>query len=274
MPRAERVFRTDAVILRRYDFLEADRLVTLFTQAHGKMRCIAKGVRKIKSRQLGHVELFTRATMLIAWGRELHVVSQSEMVESYLPLHEDLERGAYANYVAELVEAFSEFEEQNEALFALLTGAFQWLSDPQADLQLVARYFEQHLLTLVGFQPSLQHCALGQEPVEPRDQFFGIIEGGVICPAHLTQARTALPLSLTALKTMRYMQREPYDSVKKLKIRPPLHAELELLQQQYIVHILERKLRSVDFIKRLRRMEGSTSHPRPAPDDPVDVDSG
>lgn len=256
MPRPERVYRTEAIILRRYDFAEADRLLTLYTQAAGKIRAIAKGSRKMTSRQLGHVELFTRASMLIAYGRELHVVSQAEMVEPFLALHEDLERGAYANYVAELIESFSEFDEQNEPLFNLLNHTLGWLADPDADLMLVARYFELHLLRLVGFLPSLFHCALGQEDLEQQEMYyFGVFEGGVVCTEHFHDIQRALPLPLNALKTLRYFQKQPYPVAKGLRVEPPLHATLERVLQAYIIHILERRLKSADFLRRLRRME-------------------
>lgn len=255
MPRPERIYRTEAIILRRQDFLEADRLLTLYTQASGKIRAIAKGSRKMNSRQLGHVELFTRAIMLIAHGRELHVVSQSELVEPFLPLREDLTRGAYANYIGELVENFSEFEEQNEKLFDLFNDALGWLSETECDLRLVTRYFELHLLKLVGFQPSLFRCTMGQEELEPRDQFFAVLEGGAVCPDHVHEVQKALPLSLTALKTLRYMQNQPYSAVKLLRVNEQLHGELERTLQAYIVNILEKRLKSAEFIRRARRLE-------------------
>jgi DNA repair protein RecO (recombination protein O) len=255
MPRPERVFRTEAIILRRYEFAEADRLLTLYTQSTGKIRAIAKGVRKIKSRQLGHVELFTRAVMLISLCRELHIVSQSELIEPFMPLREDLQRGAYANYVGELVESLTEFDEQHVAIYDLLNSTLGWLSDPNANLMLIARYFELHLLRLVGFLPSLFHCALGQEELEPGDHHFAVLEGGVVCAAHLGLVRNAIPLSLPALKTLRYMQKQPYEVASKLKLDAGLHATLERVLQTYIVHILEYRLKSVEFIRRLRRVE-------------------
>src|SRR5262249_30868779 len=98
MARPERSFRTEAIILRRHDFAEADRLLTIYTRKHGKKRAMAKGSRKPAGRKTGHVELYTRVMMMINGGRELHVVSQAELVEPYLPVREDLERGAYASY--------------------------------------------------------------------------------------------------------------------------------------------------------------------------------
>ena len=137
MPRPERTFRTDAIILRRQDFGEADRLLTLFTPHHGKVRAIAKGSRKPAGRSTGHVELYTRVAMMISYGRELHVVSQADLIEPFLPLRENLERGAYANYVIELLDHFNETEEVNTSLYRLLDSTLARLCEPAADLRLV-----------------------------------------------------------------------------------------------------------------------------------------
>jgi DNA repair protein RecO (recombination protein O) len=255
MPRPDRIFRTDAIILRRQDFLEYDRLLTIFTPEHGKLKVIAKGSRRIAGRQMGHVELYTRATMLVGRGRELHVVSQAELIEPFMPLREDLNRGAYATYLVELLDHFSEFEEMNKPLYDLLEAALDWLCEPQPDLQLISRYYELQLLRLVGFQPSLFRCSVGQEELEPQNQFFGALEGGVICPEHVIFSKGALHLSLNALKTMRYLQTREYEAVRNLRLNETLHAELERTLLNYIVHLLEIRLKSVDFIRRLRRLD-------------------
>jgi DNA repair protein RecO (recombination protein O) len=256
MPRPERTFRTDAIILRRQDFGEADRLLTLFTPEHGKLKAIAKGARKPAGRKTGHVELYTRAAMMINYGRELHIVAQAELIEPFLPLREDLERGAYASYVVELLDHFSETEETNQSLYHLLDATLGWLSEPEVDLRLLARFYELKLLELVGFQPSLFNCAVGQEEIQPQDQFFSVMEGGVVCPLHARTGSFITPLPLTTLKTLRYLQTREYDVVKRLRVDGVLHLELERTLQNYIVHLLERRLKSVDFIRKLRRQHG------------------
>src|ERR687885_415233 len=86
------VYRTEAIILRRSDFGEADRILTLYTPRYGKRRAIAKGVRKTTSRLAGHVELFTRVQLRLAEGRNLDIVTQAQIIAPYRALREDLER--------------------------------------------------------------------------------------------------------------------------------------------------------------------------------------
>ena len=255
MPRPEKVFRTEAIILRRHEFGEADRLLTVLTPDHGKLRAIAKGVRKPASHMSGHVELFSRGQMLLARGQELYTLSQSEQVEPFLALHEDLDRGAHAYYLVELLDRFTESEEPAPMLYALLDAALGWLCAPDADLSLVARYFELKLLTLVGFQPALFRCAVGQEELKPRDQFFSAQDGGVVCPEH-RRGHMMLPLSLASLKALRFIQSRDYgDVARRVHMTSLVRQEVERTLADYLVHHLEMRLKSVEFIHRLRQRD-------------------
>jgi DNA repair protein RecO (recombination protein O) len=130
MVHRERVYRTEAIVLRRIDFGEADRLLTVFTPERGKLKLIAKGARKPSSRKSGHVELFSRGQFLVAVGRELDILTQAETVEPFLLLRKDLLRTTYAYYVAELADAFTAERDENQPLYDLLKDALGWLCIP------------------------------------------------------------------------------------------------------------------------------------------------
>ncbi len=85
-----RSFRVEAVVLRHSDWGEADRLLTLYTRERGKVRAIAKGARRIRSRKAGHLEPFTRVTLQLAKGRDLLIVTQADTLDAYLPLGANL----------------------------------------------------------------------------------------------------------------------------------------------------------------------------------------
>jgi DNA repair protein RecO (recombination protein O) len=252
MPSRERTFRTDAIVLRRQDFGEADRLLTLLTPQHGKFRALAKGARKPTTRKAGHVELFARVDMLIARGRDLHIVAQAETKDPFLPLREDLIRGTYANHLVELLDRFTAEEDASRAEYELLAQALGWLCD-EVDPRLVARFYELQLLGLAGFAPSLHQCAIGQEDVQPQDQFFSATDGGVVCPDHAAITQHGVPLSLNALKALRYLQTRSWPTVRTLTLNGPLHLELESVLLSYLTYLLEQRLQSVDFLRRLRR---------------------
>lgn len=254
MPRPERVYRTPAIILKRRDFGEADRMLTIITPLHGKQDVLAKGARKITSTKMGHVELFTRVDLLVNAGRDFGIVSQAEMTEAYQPLREDLTRGAYAAFAAELLDRFvEEGEEEPRALFTLFDEALGRIAN-EPEPRLAVIYYEMRLLDLAGFRPEVQECVIGHEPVEPQDQVFSFVDGGVICPQHApARADGITPLPLATLKLLRHVQRSRYAQLRSLEISAALADDADRVLLGYITSLLERRLQSVDFIRRLRQ---------------------
>ncbi|MEO0563573.1 MAG: DNA repair protein RecO, partial [Chloroflexota bacterium] len=118
----ERAIRTPAIILRRREWREADRLLTVLTPSYGKLDVVAHGARKPAGRKTGHVELFMLVDMLLNRRRDPGVVTQAEMIEPFLPVRDDMLLGAYASYAAELTDRFTERDDTDTAptVFRLL----------------------------------------------------------------------------------------------------------------------------------------------------------
>jgi DNA repair protein RecO (recombination protein O) len=259
----DRTYRTEAIVLRRADFGEADRLLTVFTPQRGKLKLIAKGARKPTSRKSGHVELFSLGQFFVAVGRELDIVTQAETIEPFLPLREELLRTTYAYYIAELTDAFTAERDENRPLFELLKDGFGWLctagdgpDDLAMSLALVARYYELHLLALVGFQPQLFVCAGCKESLEPVTNYFSAAQGSVFCQNCGHDLVGMSEISVNALKVLRFLQTREWETCRLLRLSPASHAEVERIMNHYITYHLERKLKSVDFVHRLRRQMG------------------
>ena len=252
----ERLYKTDAVILKRSDFGEADRLVTVFTPEYGKLRLLAKGIRKPTSRKAGHLELFTHARLLIARGRELDIVTQAETVNAFRPLREDLKRTGYAHYVAELLDKFTAERDRNPPLFTLLLETLSRLCE-EADLERVARYYELHLLTLAGYRPELFACVKCRERLRPVVNYFSPADGGVLCPRCGEGRDGAMPLSINALKVLRFFQTREYELCRRLRLSRGVRLEVESHLRRYILYHLERNLKSVEFILELQDVESS-----------------
>jgi DNA repair protein RecO (recombination protein O) len=253
MSRTERLYRVQAIVIRRRDWGEADRLLTLYSREQGKMQAIAKGARKPASRKAGHVELFTHVQLLIARSRSIDIITQAETVEAHRQLRESLERSTLAHYFAELLDRFTGEGEPDPALFNLLDSALTWLCQAD-DLRLATRYYELRLLKLAGFQPELHYCpSCHQELQAVEDNFFSPAEGGVLCPNCGNNRRDAFALSLRAFKVLRYGQTRDWDHFRRLRLTPSLHTQVERALYRYLVFMLERNLKSVEFLRQLRR---------------------
>lgn len=248
----ERSYRTEAIVLKRMDFMEADRLLTLYSRERGKIRAIAKGARKPQSRKTGHVELFMRTRFLIARGRNLDIITQAEMVEAYRPLRDDLVRATYASYAVELLDRFTPDEDKNPSLYDLLSDGLRWFATTEK-LLLAARFYELRLLNLSGFRPQFFRCVSCDEEIEERDQFFSAEMGGLLCPDCGDVDKGAHRISAAAVKVLRYLQTRRWSTVRQLGLRRELHTELEEVMHYYLTYLLERNLKSADFLRRLRR---------------------
>lgn len=250
--RRQRLYRVNAVVLRRRDLGEADRLLTVFTRDRGKLTLLAKGVRRQASRKAGHIEPFTHVDLLVAKGKNLDIVTQAETLGAHRRLREDLWRSSWAYYVAELADAFTQDEDPNELLFDLLVETLDRL-DQVADPALATRYYELHLLALAGYQPQLFRCVECNALLQPEVNFLSLARGGCLCPRHGAHHPETIALPLPVLKVLRYLQTRSWDEVSPLQLSPATARQVESVLARYIVYHLERTLRSPAFLERLRQ---------------------
>jgi DNA repair protein RecO (recombination protein O) len=250
----ERLYCAEAVVLKRTDFGEADRLLTLYTPHLGKHRAIAKGVRKLISRKAGHVELFTHTQLLLAKGRSLDIVSQAETIAAFPLLRTDLVRTSRAYYVAELLDRFSEEGIENHPLFELLVKVLTWL-DSQPSLDLAVRFFELRLLDLVGYRPQLFQCIGCRAEIQPQLNYWSPADGGVLCPRCGEIHPHAQPMTVNSLKVLRYLQTHPAEGCYHLRLGAEVQRDVENAMLRYVTCYLERNLKSIEFIRLLRQRD-------------------
>jgi DNA repair protein RecO (recombination protein O) len=246
-------FRVEGVILRHADWGETDRLVTLYTRERGKVRALAKGARKIRSRKAGHLEPFTRVTLQLARSHDLPIVTQADTLDAYLPIHEDLAKTGQAAYIVELLDRFTyEDDTENYGIFRLLTEVLSRL-EKESDPWLAIRYYEVRLLDLLGYRPHWFECANCGREIKAEDQYFSAARGGVLCPACGRGLPGVWPISVEALKYLRHFQRSAYSEAQRARPTPEVRAEVESLLQRYITFLLERALNSPRFITQIKQ---------------------
>ncbi len=246
-----RLYRTEAVVLKRTDFGEADRMLTIFTPGLGKLRVLAKGIRRPLSKMAGHLELFTHSQLLLAKGRNIDLITQSETITSFPALREDLLRTTYAHYVAELLEKLTPEHVEDYPLFALLVNTMRRLN-ADAQPEMAVRLFEVEALQHLGYRPQLQRCAHCERPLEPVTNFFAARAGGALCPSCGSADPTAHALSINALKVMRLLQSGNYALASQLRLEESLRHEVEAHLRSLLLSVLERDIKSVAFLSRLR----------------------
>jgi DNA repair protein RecO (recombination protein O) len=246
----ERTYSTEAIILRRRNFGEADRILTIFTPHLGKIRAKAVGVRKPRSRKAGHLELFCRSRLFLAHGRDLDVITQAETIEPFAALRDDLNRSASASYMAELLDRFAAEGIENQEAYLCLSTALHALCESNEPKRILVHY-ALHLVGSMGFRPQLFRCVIGREDIHAEDQSFSPLLGGVICPHCAERARGQFAITMPVLRLLRHMEKTSFAETALLSVRRETVEEADKIMQRYIQHLLEHPLRSRAFLQKV-----------------------
>ncbi|MBW3649373.1 MAG: DNA repair protein RecO [Actinobacteria bacterium] len=229
------LYRESAVVLRTIRLGEADRIVTLMTEGRGKVRAVAKGVRKTKSRFGGRLEPIAHVALQLYEGRELDTVTQVETLDHFRTIREDVGRVGRATSVLEAVDQVSQQGEPNPALYRMLIGALRSLA-ARNSAALVAGFYWK-LLSQEGIHPLLDVCATcgsGGPFVA-----FDLSQGGALCRV----CRRGQPVSPETLQLVARMLGGDLAAV--LAERPtPATAEAEQLAIRAVENHIERRLKS------------------------------
>jgi DNA repair protein RecO (recombination protein O) len=249
---APRRYVTDAIVLSRFDLGEADRVLTLITPTGGKLKAIAKGIRKPTSRLGGSLEPFAELTVALARGRTFDVVTQVSVGHAWLRLRDSLESAATAWYLAELADRSLEERHSAEPLYALLRRAYELLDAGMAPGR-VARWYEMHLADELGMRPEVDRCVECDRVLEATESFRWVPPvGGVLCERCPGPPAGRVALSLEALKLLKAYQRLDCEALAGLRLAVDVEDEVETAMRDFIRYALERDPRSLAFLDEVR----------------------
>lgn len=249
-----RTYRAEAIVLKTIDFGEADRVLTLLTRHFGKVSVVAKGIRRSTSRLAGHAEPLSHATFQLARGRELDVLTGAETRGAYRLVRDDLVRIAAAWYLAELADRFTADRSPSAPIFDLVENALRHLEAGHAP-GLVCRWFDLHLLDRSGFRPELGVCVQCRAPLEETVNLWSPEAGGAVGASCLANAAgIGVPLSVRALKSLRYLLASDFASAARLRIDAPLAVELERNLRAFLHFVLDREVQSARLLDEIARL--------------------
>ena len=233
------LYRDVGVVLRTYKLRESDRIIVLHTAENGKVRAVAKGVRKTKSKFGARLEPMSHVRVMLYRGRELDIVSQAEAVEPLSPMLSSLDRASQGLAAVEAVDQLSLEREPNPQLYRMLVGVLRTIATTSSPLNVAAFYWK--LLANEGMRPELDRCLrCGEE--EPAIQFvaFDLQEGGVLCRS----CRSGQAISAPALGVLRDILGGRLVHALALEESPVTHEVSSLATRALEFHI-ERRLRAV-----------------------------
>ena len=249
-----RSYRSQGIVLRQYPLGEADRILSILTPGKGKVRAVAKGVRRPLSRLRGHVDLTNLIEFSAAYGRNLDIVTEAQARDDHPLVRSDLPRLSQALYACEIADSFAQEGVPSGDVFGLLVAVLDALGEI-ADPWLLARWYESRMLELTGFRPELQRCVECGKTLEPGDHLLDLAAGGALCPdcRNLGLGRKIM-VSEAAMRVLRFLQRVKHvDAIGRPSIRTSVRTEVEATQARYLRSVLERDIKSADFARRASR---------------------
>jgi DNA repair protein RecO (recombination protein O) len=238
------LYRDEGVVLRVQKLGEADRIITLLTKRHGRVRAVAKGVRRTRSKFGSSVEPFSHVDLQLYAGRSLDIVVQAESLAAYgAHLVGDYGRYTAGTAVLETAERLTaEEREPSLRLFLLVVGALRALS--ARDPSLVLDAFLLRAMSVAGYAPALAECARCDAPGPHRA--FSVPAGGAVCPACRPAAAASPPPAALAL--MVDLLTGDWDAAEAAD--PRSRREASGLVAAHLQWHLERGLRSLPLVER------------------------
>lgn len=262
------LYKAEAIILKARNYSEADKILTLFTKEYGKVEALARGVRKIKSKNRGAVQPFSRSQIMLYKGRTVDTVTQCELIEGFPEIRSNLDCLAYAGYLTELTNLLQPEHEQNVELYYLLLAALHLMASAvftpplegvnasNESPEMVARWFEVRLLNLLGYQPVLESCVICSKKIMPGLALkFSADSGGVLCPDCYQFDLQAMAVRQGTVAVWKQLAVIEPRHLGRLKVTQQDRELLAAVLTHFIEHQLERKLKAGAFLQELNKFQ-------------------
>lgn len=236
------IVTTEAVVLRTRKYRETSVIVTLYTRAFGKMSAIAKGARDRKGRYGSALQPmnYVKTVLYRKENRDLQLLTQCDLVESFPALSDDLQRMAPGMMAIELVDVIAHSEEENPPLFRLLVDSLKCMNHATKNAFLALYFFETKLLDLLGFRPNLHQCSncgaeLDEETIGLGRQELRLTPGGLACPSCSAKGVGLDPVSSPAARILQRLQElKEVSAATKISVTPKVKREVSAALHRYL----------------------------------------
>jgi DNA repair protein RecO (recombination protein O) len=243
-------YKAKAAVLNTFKLGEADKIVVMFSGSKGKIRAVAKGIRKTKSKFGGTLEPFSVVDLLLYEGKSLDVIQQAETIMSFKELRADLEKLKYGSVMLELIDKVAQEREESYDVFSLLLAALQCLKETDKDYQTLLTVFQLKLMAALGYRPHLARCPACGGPVADvgKQALFSFRFGGLICDDCRDKDPDAVPVSGATRAQIEQALDTPLARWHELDFRTENVRGIAMLTELFVAYHLDRKLKSPRFL--------------------------
>ena len=241
--RRERSYKTDAMILGQRKFGEADKLITILTRDHGKKIVIAKRILRNTSPLIYHLDSMNFSNLLIARGKNLDIVVQANVINSFESIRTSYGKLSQAMYLLELVDKFTVENSDNRNVFDNLVTTLNRINQNE-DLLINVRLFELGLLKSTGFLPEFNNCLECLKKIDSSNVRMNYSKGGIFCVNCSNNDVQNVIILPTSIKVIRAMLFEKYEIIKNIKMNKEIHQDIESILNKFILMNLNSPLKS------------------------------
>ncbi|MBT6345541.1 MAG: DNA repair protein RecO [Nitrospina sp.] len=246
------LYKTRAIVIKSFNLSESDRLITFMTEYHGKVKCVAKGARKIKNRFWGALEPMSFIN-LIYFGKEhqsLFRLNNSDIIESFHTIRDDFDKLYTGVYFIDLIDSMVLEGHPEKKIFGLLYQSLAAL-DLQTELEPLRRLFEIRLLSLSGYAPQLDHCVLCKNLPQYNMIPFSYAHNGILCQTCSNRTRIDIQFSTGTKNYIKKLLDVDIRTCGRLKFPKTQAEEIGKVTHRLVLSHLGRELKSYPFIKKM-----------------------
>ena len=245
-----RFLKTQAIIIKRKNIGEADRLVTAITDRFGKLRFFAKGVRKTLSKHASALEPFLIIELSLVIQKN-KTVTNSRIIKNF-SFEKDVDKMALLFFVSDILDSLMPEDQANEALFLFFKKFLSEISrNSSSKIPLLSYFFVLNALVLSGYQSEFFYCINCFKKLKAGNKYyFNARIGGVICEkCHNIERQGSL--SKEAIIGLRLLSKPNFSIVSKLRFRPKVEKEIKIVTALLLDEVLEREIKSAQFFKKV-----------------------
>jgi len=232
-------YRTKGLVINKQERGEADELLTLYTKDYGKIKILARAIRKISSKLRSGIDIFYLSEIEFIQGRIYKRLTDAFVVEKFSNLRKNIKKLTEACRISKVLEDIISVEEKDERIWNLLLLSFKNLDKSESgdiDYNFPYYYFVWNLFSFLGYRPELYFCVVCQKKPEPSKVYFSEAEGGIVCDDCAKSMERVPPVTEDVIKILRIILRNDWNMFSRLKINK-LHLKLlDDISQKYFLY--------------------------------------
>lgn len=246
------LYKTDAVVIKKTALNEADEIITFISPMHGKIKAVAKGLKRIKSSKLGKLELTNHVRLLLAEGRNLDVISQVETIRVFKGIWPDLRKIAVSFNICEMFDKVIEFKECAPQIFKLLYESLLYL-DKNTDVLLLPYIIKLKLFEYLGYYPNLENCVHCRKEVSEVYTFFDFYRQGLLCKNCKGTVDLTNGVNLTAgiIKYLNFIKNSNIERISSIKADGKNRKIIGEFTKGYFKKVFDKELSSASFVEKV-----------------------